>query len=82
MDELYRWRWNRSRPSYPGRWKWLRAELAQPKRYRPLWWDLPTRAYPVVGRAGWLTPGQAWRAKSIQSARGTSVRRCCGVQPG
>ncbi|OKI77664.1 hypothetical protein A6A27_17005 [Micromonospora sp. CB01531] len=26
------------------------------------WWDEVTRANPQVGRAGWLTPAQTWRA--------------------
>ncbi|HEX5594687.1 MAG TPA: hypothetical protein VFX61_01500 [Micromonosporaceae bacterium] len=58
------------------RWQILRAELAgnaigrriashRPRRSRhrrPYWWDAPTQQNPQVGRAGWLTPAQAWRA--------------------
>ncbi|HEX5598282.1 MAG TPA: hypothetical protein VFX61_20040 [Micromonosporaceae bacterium] len=64
------------------RWRSLRAELAgnasgrriashragRPRHRRPSWWDAPTRAYPQVGRAGWLTPAQAWRANGGQWA--------------
>ncbi|HEX5540892.1 MAG TPA: hypothetical protein VFX60_04920 [Micromonospora sp.] len=63
VDALYRWRWDRSRPSYPDRWTWLHTELIQHRRRnRPHWWSAPTVAFDQIGRTGRLTPAQAWRA--------------------
>jgi hypothetical protein len=54
------------------RLRFFQAELAAARRSRrragaswdsrPSWWNEPTHVYPQVGRAGWLTLAQAWRA--------------------
>ncbi|HEX5597029.1 MAG TPA: hypothetical protein VFX61_13590 [Micromonosporaceae bacterium] len=75
MSVLHRWsRSGKSRNIAVRRWQLLRAELARygrgvashragpPRHRRPHWWNAPTEVYPQVGRAGWLTPAQTWRA--------------------
>lgn len=59
-------RWWRNRTTYQAasrdRWDRLTTELARRRNCRPSWWDAPTAANPQIGRAGRLTPAQAWRA--------------------
>ncbi|HEX5598928.1 MAG TPA: hypothetical protein VFX61_23375 [Micromonosporaceae bacterium] len=83
MSVFHRWSLSVGRRNAAAeRWQMLRAELAgdaigrriashraKPSRHRrPRWWDAPTQAYPQVGRAGWLTPAQSWRAAGGRSA--------------
>ncbi|HEX5596927.1 MAG TPA: hypothetical protein VFX61_13060 [Micromonosporaceae bacterium] len=54
--------------SHPNTRRTGRHRAGPPRHRQPHWWNAPTLPYPQVGRAGWLTPAQNWRANGGQRA--------------